>query len=151
MPVTRPARDITFVLPRARVNPAREPVISTSASFNPSTIDPTNCRLSSSSISRIDFSCSFSSLEKSSSSGKTEHNSEYCFELISSFFSICLRIKVIPRMRARKTVRESLNLSGFMSWPVFDFQNRKCFISCSPIFFKTLAFFLSMQLAASRM
>jgi len=61
MPVTKPAKVMTLVSPRASVNPARAPVSSTKASFRPSTMDPTYCKRSSSSMPRRSFSWAASS------------------------------------------------------------------------------------------
>lgn len=41
IPVINPATAINLVFCKAKVNPARVPVNSTKASFNPKTIDPT--------------------------------------------------------------------------------------------------------------
>jgi tetratricopeptide (TPR) repeat protein len=60
MPTIRPDSAISRVFCSAKAKPANEPVSSTSASLSPSTILPTYCRLSSSSISSRAFSCSSS-------------------------------------------------------------------------------------------
>ena len=118
MPVIRPESAMRRVFCMASVRPASVPVISTMASFMPSTMLPTYDRRSSSSIASSACSCDSSSARMLSASGASFASSSYEIWAFSSPRSISLTANVKPNTRAIRENRSTLPRWGFIASPV---------------------------------